>query len=792
MKKLLIPFVLAAAAAVPCGAQADDYTESQPVSWSPAGGFCGDPMPFFDEKSGEFKVLYLQDYRPNGETYHAIHGVSSREDMDYTYLGELIQTGNRDDLDAAIGTGSTIFHDNLYYTFYTGHRPGKEVVLAATSPDFKTWTKMPGFSISGAGTYDQADFRDPCVYKGEDGRFHMLVSTRKEGKGVFAEYVSDNLRDWTDNGVFMTMLWDRFWECPDLFKWNDWWYLVYSDTNDGQRNVHYFKGKTLDELRNCTRDEGNIGWPDNFEGRIEGRGFFAGKTASDGIDRYIWGWCGTRPNNYSDKAYEWAGHLVSHKLRQHPENGSLLCCENPATANRFGPATYYPDIELGGWQELTFPALGTTNRITAAITTKDNFGFTIARSEGSDDYYALNIVNEPDNKRKINFEHIVNGESFFVPYMDSQMFPAYDDGIYNVTIVTDHSVVTVYIDDEVAFTARIHDTMHHIWSLRSMGDDARLTAREISVSTALEDTRTVQELFAGAYNIGRPTTWGNTFRFGEENFANPEIKPGCYLSITLKEPEFSEDLRAPYGRFERNCLEIKGNGTWIPGSHFHSVNKTVEYRAYMTVDMLEALRNHGLEICGDKFVVTSVRVKNNGYVMPEYAIWGGFKWIDGWKELEIFRTAFDKYDGQQQLDIHLSEENSKAGHTGYDMEVFTRWNDASAVWSKDEVTSKYPDKTNIKLNGIDVKGTLEGSDRLIIHTNPGMEGHKYNLTAVVLRPNDIVNSLESVTDGTDAGIFPAEVYNLQGIRVATMESPADRPELPAGVYIVNGRKTVIR
>ena len=28
--------------------------------YNPAIGRCGDPMPFFDQKAGEFKVLYLQ------------------------------------------------------------------------------------------------------------------------------------------------------------------------------------------------------------------------------------------------------------------------------------------------------------------------------------------------------------------------------------------------------------------------------------------------------------------------------------------------------------------------------------------------------------------------------------------------------------------------------------------------------------------------------------------------------------------------------------------------------------
>ena len=40
-----------------------------------------------------FKVLYLQDFRPNPETYHPIWGVSTKDAASYTSMGEVIPTG---------------------------------------------------------------------------------------------------------------------------------------------------------------------------------------------------------------------------------------------------------------------------------------------------------------------------------------------------------------------------------------------------------------------------------------------------------------------------------------------------------------------------------------------------------------------------------------------------------------------------------------------------------------------------------------------------------------------------
>ena len=61
----------------------------------------------------------------------------------------------------------------------------------------------------------------------------------------------------------MTMMWDRFYECPDVFKMGDWWYLVYSEQASFMRKVQYFKGRTLEELKATTANDAGI-WPDNL------------------------------------------------------------------------------------------------------------------------------------------------------------------------------------------------------------------------------------------------------------------------------------------------------------------------------------------------------------------------------------------------------------------------------------------------------------------------------------------------------------------------------------------------
>ena len=463
--------------------------QKQDIFYKPQVGCVGDPMPFFDPVARDFKILYLQDYRPNGETYHPIWAVSTSDAVSYTSMGELIPTGSVNELDAAIGTGSTIYDNGVYYTFYTGHASNTahtggilEGVMLATSTDFRNWTKDRSLLITGADGYDTRDFRDPFVFKGDDGLFHMLVSTRSNGKGVIAEYVSGNLRDWRDNGVFMTMMWDRFYECPDLFKMGDWWYLVYAEQHSAIRRVQYFKGRTIEELKACTANDAGI-WPDDHEGFLDSRGLYAGKTASDGTDRYIWGWCGTRAGSNNLSSLDWAGNLVAHKLVQHPD-GTLTLAEAPSMASAFGPANALADFRLSGEDHKLMPRLGYTNRVTMTVTLdnpEERFGISLSRGSDSDSYYTMVVNPEGNGRRKINLENEGPGGEGFIGNADGYLFAQPADGVYHITMVNDNSVVTLYINDNAAFTTRLYGIARNCWSVNSYGAD--ITVSDITVSS---------------------------------------------------------------------------------------------------------------------------------------------------------------------------------------------------------------------------------------------------------------------------------------------------------------------
>lgn len=355
-----------------------------------------------------------------------------------------------------------------------------QAVMRAFSSDGQHWTKDPAFIMRGNDYgYDSRDFRDPLLHHDADG-YHMYVATRKGGKGTIAEFSSSDCKNWTCAGDFMNMMWDRFYECPDIFQMGDYWYLVYSDQSGFMRRVQYFKGRTLAELKACTAGDAGI-WPDDHQGFLDSRAMYAGKTASDGTNRYLWAWVPTRKGNNTlnvgsdTEEPEWGGNLVCHRLYQHPD-GALSCVPVEAIA-----AKYTQPIEPS-------ERLAYHNHIRFDITledTNDDFGISLVCSE--DTAFTMRVHAESATRRKINFETEGTSTGYtFIAWIDSYEFNAPADRYYHVDLFTDNSVVTLYLSDSngkpiVNYTNRIYGIAHNQWRVNTYDKNPEI--KNIKVTT---------------------------------------------------------------------------------------------------------------------------------------------------------------------------------------------------------------------------------------------------------------------------------------------------------------------
>lgn len=279
---------------------------------------------------------------------------------------------------------------------------------------------------------------------------------------------------------------------------------------------------------------------------------------------------------------------------------------------------------------------------------------------------------------------------------------------------------------------------------------------------------TVKTLYSGD---PATVTWENTLSIPADDFAEG-VNVGDYIYIT-----FSETT---------DVIEIKANGTWLPGSRLTNLgDNATDFKAYITHDMLTTLKEAGLEICGAKFTVTSVSICNDGFQMPEGAIWGGYFWVDNWNTLELFKTAFDNYDDQAFMDIYLSDDTN--GFDGYFMKVLTKWN-PETLWADNSQIEHTPTVATVNLKGINVAESLADVNALMVQANPE-GGNPFNITAIALR-----HEQGSSIDNTSDNITPLSViYNLQGVQVASDVTVAEAMNmLPAGIYIADGKKFFVR
>ena len=492
---------------------------SSTTYYKPSAGSVGDPLPFYDPVEKEYKILYLHNFEQNMEqTFHPLWGVRTTDCATYTPMGEVLPTGRAGEQDAALGTGCIVYdeQEKLYYIYYTGERykpaadEDRQVVMRATSPDFKTWTKDPLFRLRGGDYgYSTLNFRDPFIWKMEDG-WHMIVATkpmaagsRTEDKdGCFAEFTSPDLKTWSHAGKFTKMIWDRFLECPNVFKMGDWWYLTYSDMSSFERRVHYLKGHTIAELKAAT----NPSWPDSKEGALDGRAFYAGNTASDGTDRYMWGWCPERRGRDNtdispDIEPKWGGTLVVHRLMQR-EDGTLYTAEVPAMNDKYAAAKDVKVVKSWGIEEgnltiadgvytmaayssVMFSTLGYHNHISMTVTTSDKadrFGISFVRGDRKDGdktyekYYSIMVC--PDgNNNYIRFEE--EQGKWELKGGGSYPFPIPADRTYNINIYTDNSVLVMYINDVLTYTQRIYNLPRNCWSVNCY--EGEMTVKDIQL-----------------------------------------------------------------------------------------------------------------------------------------------------------------------------------------------------------------------------------------------------------------------------------------------------------------------
>jgi len=212
------------------------------------------------EHDGSYHLFYLQAPRsiedPDLRHWNVSIGHAVSKDLvDWTVRGDALapSPGPAWD-DFTTWTGSVIHHEGRWHLFYTGTSRAEQGLVQriglAVSEDLDTWTRVPGPLIEyderwyeglGPDWHDQA-WRDPWVFRGDDGAFHVLITARSGtedpfDRGCIAHARSANLVDWevlapiTTPGGFGQL------EVPQLHRIGDSWALIFCSDVETQSSA---------------------------------------------------------------------------------------------------------------------------------------------------------------------------------------------------------------------------------------------------------------------------------------------------------------------------------------------------------------------------------------------------------------------------------------------------------------------------------------------------------------------------------------------------------------------------
>lgn len=202
--------------------------------WRPGNGvYVGDCMPY--TKGDEYHILYLKDRHHHrskwGMGAHQWEHISTKDFK--TWNVHPMAVPITESWEGSICTGSWIQGNDREYLYYTVRR-GKglpAIISRSISRDGYHFEKDKSFGFTVSEKFNGQVARDPKVIKGEDGLYHMFLTTVlvKENLGCLAHYVSGDLEEWTEqeHPIYTVENSDHP-ECPDYFKYSGKYYLVFS------------------------------------------------------------------------------------------------------------------------------------------------------------------------------------------------------------------------------------------------------------------------------------------------------------------------------------------------------------------------------------------------------------------------------------------------------------------------------------------------------------------------------------------------------------------------------------
>ncbi|MBQ6290542.1 MAG: glycoside hydrolase family 32 protein [Clostridia bacterium] len=204
--------------------------ESRPVfHLTPLTGWMNDPNGFC-YYHGQYHLFY--QYNPYDTEWDAMHWghAVSHDLLHWTYLPAALAPDAPYDSFGCFSGSATELPDGRHLLMYTGVRQEggdksrefqTQCIAVGDGTDYQKYEKNPVLDSNalpeGLSPYD---FRDPKIWRTENGAYRCVVGARREDKrGVLLQYESRDGFEWRHIGVLAENdgRFGLMWECPDFF-----------------------------------------------------------------------------------------------------------------------------------------------------------------------------------------------------------------------------------------------------------------------------------------------------------------------------------------------------------------------------------------------------------------------------------------------------------------------------------------------------------------------------------------------------------------------------------------------
>lgn len=441
--------------------------------YQPSGAWVGDVIPW--QEGGVFHLFYLYESRRTPKDGMPWHRVITDNLVDFHETGSALASGGPAAADFNVYTGSIVLDDEgTHHAFYTGQNPDicgqderpLQVVMHASSLDgMQSWQRHPDDTFGATPGYETGDWRDPFVFWDEDAQvWRMLITARHASgparrRGVIAQCTSRDLTSWEPALPF----WDprRYiaHECPEVFQWGEWWYLVYSEFSDAF-TTRYRMARDL---------EGP--WIVPEHDTLDGRAYYAAKSAAHDGRRFFFGWIASREGARDDGAWQWAGTMSVLEAEQrhdgtlafHPVEELRQTFTEPAAAIAPGTALHASD---GYTCTVTSAEAPTAFRMVIRFDIAEGAGecgVLLRASADGDEAYVLRL--EPKRGRLVfdrwprratgTEQWQISGDVPFVVELERPCELA--PGVHELEVIVDGDICVATVDNATVLSTRLYD-----------------------------------------------------------------------------------------------------------------------------------------------------------------------------------------------------------------------------------------------------------------------------------------------------------------------------------------------